>query len=186
MTHVRIATRDDEPGLIRLLEMMHAESGMFDLDNDAMKQTFARAFNREGGLIGVIGPSNDIQAGLYLLITKFWYTTQDHLEDLFNFVRPDHRKSDYADTLIKFGQDCADKIGIPLILGVLTNRRVEAKVRLYRRRLGVPVGAVFAYNAHWVNEDAIDTDFWRVHSRSRKQKKSAEPTLLEQMNGARS
>ena len=166
MTAVRIATRQDEPGLVKLLHMMHAESGMFDLDEREMRATFARAFDRQGGLIGVIGASENIEAALYLLISRFWYTTQNHLEDLFNFVRPDCRKTNYADLLLAFGKDCSDKIGIPLVLGVLTNKRVEAKVRLYRRKLGMPVGAVFVYNAHWVSDAASD-DVWKIHSRGR-------------------
>ncbi len=167
---VRIATRADEDGLIALLRQMHAESGLFDLDEVEMRNTFARAFDRQGGLIGVIGKPDNIEAGVYLLITRFWYTTQNHLEDLFNFVRSDSRKSNYADTLLKFSKKCADEIGIPLILGVLTNQRVEAKVRLYRRQLGIPVGAVFAYNTSWVNERPINGSLWNEHIRAREKK----------------
>ena len=39
---------------------MHAESGLMGLDIDCAREMFARAFNRQGGIIGVIGPQNDI------------------------------------------------------------------------------------------------------------------------------
>jgi hypothetical protein len=164
MTIVRTATKADEEGLIKLLRLMHAESGMFPLDDGEMRNTFARAFNREGGIIGVIGEPDDIRAGVFLLVSRFWYTKQFHFEDLFNFVHPDHRRTDYADSLIKFSRACSDKSGVPVILGVLTNKQVEAKVRLYRRRLGLPVGAVFAYNANWVSDNP-SMDIWKIHGK---------------------
>lgn len=162
MTTVRIATRDDEPEIIRLLHLMHAENGMMPLDEDCAREVFARAFNRQGGIIGVIGEPGDIQAMLYLLVTRFWFTRDNHLEELFNYVRPDHRKSDFADTLITFAKKCSDDIGIPLVIGVMTNRHMAQKVRLYRKSLGYPAGAFFVYGAKWVNDEPSNEDFWRL------------------------
>lgn len=158
---VRIATIEDQDEIIKLLHLMHAEGGMHPLDEDCARELFARAFDRKGGIIGVIGERGDIRAFLYILISRFWYTRDNHLEEIFNFVRPDVRKSDYAKTLIAFAKKCSDDIGIPLVIGVLTNTRLEGKVRLYRRSLGVPAGAFFIHNASWVNNaDPSNTDFW--------------------------
>jgi len=158
---VRLGTRADEPEIIRLLHLMHAENGLQGLDEDRARLLFNRAFNRDGGIIGLIGPSDDIKAMIYLAIGRMWYTTDEHLEECFNYVRPDCRKSDYAKQLIQYAKTCADGLQIPLLIGVLANKRTSAKVRLYQRYLGVPAGAFFVYGAHWFNQDSADADFWK-------------------------
>jgi hypothetical protein len=159
---VRIATREDAEEIIRLLHIMHAESGMMPLDEECAKRMFERAFNKSGGIIGVIGETGDIKACIYLLISTFWYTSAYHLEEIFNFVRPDQRKSNYARYLIAFAQDCSDKCKLPLVIGVMTNNRMEGKVRLYRRTLGYPAGAFFVYGANWTEAEAGNEDFWKT------------------------
>ena len=164
---VRIATINDLEEVTRLLHLMHSEGGIMPLDEEEAKSMFMRAFNREGGILGVIGEPGDIKTMIFLLIAKYWYTKVNHLEELFNFVRPDVRskggeKKDYAARTIEFAKKCADEIGIPLVIGVLTNKRMQGKVRLYRRYLGVPAGAYFVYNSKWKNEEEYcNEDFWK-------------------------
>jgi len=158
--NVRLATPEDEEEVIQLLHVLHAEGGLMPLDEMAAREMFQRAFHRKGAILGVIGEPGDIQAMIFLLISKFWYTTQFHLEELFNFIRPDKRKSDYASKMIEFAKKCANETKLPLVIGVLTNDRMEGKVRLYRRSLGYPAGAFFVYNAAWINEPS-GQDFWR-------------------------
>lgn len=159
---VRTATAADEPEILRLLHLMHQEGGLLPLDEANARAMFSRAFNRKGGIIGVIGPSDAIEGMIYLLLTRFWYTGADHLEELFNYVHPDHRKAGHASTLIRFAKTCADEISIPLAIGVLTNHRMAEKVRLYRRYLGAPAGAFFVYNASWVNQADENVDIWKT------------------------
>lgn len=159
---VRLATREDEDNIIKLLHLMHMESGMLPLDEECAREFFARAFNKQGGIIGVIGEKNDIRAIIYLLISRFWYTRNNHIEECFNFVRPDCRKSNHARDLIAFAQKCSDTLSLPLVIGVLTNNRMEGKVRLYRRALGIPAGAFFVYGANWTEAEPSSEDFWRT------------------------
>lgn len=165
---VRVATREDQDEIMRLLTCMHAEGGIMPLDEMAAKKTFDLAFNRQGGIIGVIGIPGDIKAMIFLLMSRFWYSRQYHLEELFNFVRPDVRnsagnsKDGYASRLIEFAKRCSDEIGLPLTIGILTNQRMEGKVRLYRRSLGVPAGAWFVHMPQgmgWQNES--NEEFWK-------------------------
>jgi hypothetical protein len=179
----RIATRADEPEIMRLLHMMHEECGMLSLDEDCARRTFARAFDRQGGIIGAIDDRKQpgrIEAMIFLLFAKFWYTNDDHLEELFNYVRPDCRDTDHAKTLITFAKNCAEKIGIPLMIGVLTNKRMAAKVRLYRRVLGNPRGTFFVHNApsRWATDDYSNEDFWRATFAHRKDKTAALPVTM--------
>jgi hypothetical protein len=156
---VRLATEADEEEIVRLMAMMVSESGLMPFDEATARAMIARAFHRQGGVLGVIGEVGNIKAMIFLLISKFWYTEAYHLEELFNFVRPDHRKTDYAKQMIAFAKRCSDNVKLPLIIGVLTNERMEGKVRLYRRNLGYPAGAFFVYNG-WCAE-ASNEDFWK-------------------------
>ena len=63
---------------------------------------------------------------------------------------------------MKFAQRCSDEIKVPLVIGVLTNNRMEGKVRLYRRQMGVPAGAFFVYGANWTLCDPSREDFWKA------------------------
>ena len=159
---VRIAQPSDEDEIMLLALQMHAEGGIMPLDAMEVSAMFHRAFNRQGGILGVIGEPGDIKAMIYLLISRFWYTKHFHLEELFNFVRPDMRKAkdQYAQRLIRFAKECSDEIKLPLTIGVLTNLRMVGKVRLYKRELGTPLGAWFGHNIHWVNEEP-DAEFWK-------------------------
>lgn len=161
---VRIATINDVDNVMLLLSQMHAEGGIMPLSEMEARKTFDLAFNRQGGILGVIGEPGDIRAMIFLLISRFWYSSDHHLEELFNFVRPDMRraKENYAPRLIEFAKECSDEIKIPLVIGVLTNQRMEGKVRLYRRSLGIPAGAFFVHmpvGTNWQNE--ANEEFWR-------------------------
>src|SRR5580698_1411851 len=88
------ATPADLPEFMRLFRVMHAENGMFDLSEECVLETFNRAVKNREGVIGLIkGPTGDIRAMLFLLITRYYYTQQFHLEELFAFVAPEHRRS---------------------------------------------------------------------------------------------
>ena len=161
------AAMSDMPELMRLFRIMHAEGGLFPVDEKCVEEMFTNAILRHQGIIGVVrGDDTEIRGFISLLITRFWYTQHFHVEEMFNFISPEHRKSNYADMLIRYAKHCADDLKIPLIIGVLTNRRMEAKVRLYRRRLGMPAGAFFLHNAEWINERAETGEIWKTHSRA--------------------
>jgi hypothetical protein len=168
MSNVRLATREDETELMGLCYELHAENGLANLDERLVRAMLARAFNRQGGIIGVIGePKHTLEAFIYILISNLWYTSDHHLEELAAYVRPKFRSLQHAYALINFAKRCSDdmsaKMGkpIPLIIGVFTNTRVEGKAKLYKRRLGFPSGVVFVHNSPW--KDAIATSeqaFW--------------------------
>jgi GNAT superfamily N-acetyltransferase len=168
------ATLSDLPEFMRLFKIMHAENGLFDYDEDCVLEAFNRVVKNKEGVIGVIkGPLGDVRAMLYLLLTRYWYTKQLHIEEIHNFVDPQWRKTNYADALLRYAIHCQQQLGIPLVIGVLTGSRMEAKVRLYRRRLGMPSGAFFVHGAPpEYFERAKSFDLWRVHTRGRDKKEN--------------
>src|SRR5215469_8131893 len=151
MSEVRLATRQDEEQLMALCHALHADNGLFSMDEDMVRAMLHRAFDRQGGIVGVIDGDKELAAAIYMLLSNFWYSRDNHLEELFSFIRPPYRNGryHYIDQLADFAKDCATKIGIPLVIGVVTNKRTEPKVRLYRRLFGVPAGAFFIVGGEW-------------------------------------
>lgn len=141
---VRLATEEDKDQLMHLGRMLHEENGLFPMDEQMCFETMYRALNKKGGVIGVIGPSHSLEGVICLEINNFWYSRIPHLVELFNFVHPDHRRSNHAKALINFAKQCATQ-DLKLLIGIISNEKTQAKVRLYERQLGKPAGAFFVY-----------------------------------------
>jgi hypothetical protein len=108
------------------------------------------ALNQDKGICGIIGPKGGVVEGAVLIrITDLWYSDKPVAEEKGIFIHPDFRaaKGGRARRLCEFSKHVADTLGIPLIIGVLSNSRTEAKVRLYKRQFGEPTGAFFLYGA---------------------------------------
>ena len=78
-----------------------------------------------------------------------WYSNQDVLEERVIFIPPEFRniKGGRATRLCEFSKKAAEDLGMPLLIGVMSSVRTEAKVKMYERQFGKPSGAVFLYNA---------------------------------------
>lgn len=143
---VRVAIAADEDAIMELMRLAHEEGGQHPMNEDKVRAILRTCFNRQGGLIGVIGePGKNLRGALVMTICPVWYSDEWQLMELVNFVHADHRKSNYAKQLIKFGKWCADQMTIDLMIGVLTNVRTAAKIRLYERQLP-KAGAFFVYH----------------------------------------
>jgi hypothetical protein len=72
------------------------------------------------------------------------------LEEKAVFIHPDYRtaKGGRARKLCHFAKETADTLDLPLMIGVLSDQRTEAKVRMYEREFGKPSGAFFLYKAN--------------------------------------
>ena len=143
---VRLAVEADFPGLLAMGGEMHAENGIMPMNIPKVTAMIAEAIRQRGSIAGVIGQVGNPEAAILLRVSQFWYSEECHLEDFLCYVRPEFRKSSRAKSLIKFAKASAKSIGVPLLIGVASNKRTEAKVRLYRREVGDPVGALFLYN----------------------------------------
>jgi N-acetylglutamate synthase-like GNAT family acetyltransferase len=138
---IRLATIEDEAEILRLLALLHEENGQHAI-NQAKVQYWIRPYlMQDGGILAVIGEPTDIKAMLCLTIDEVWYSDEMQLLELFNYVRPDARRSNYAKRLIAYAKNCSDETNLDLLIGVLSNTRMEAKVRLYSRLL--PKGGEF-------------------------------------------
>ena len=142
---VRLAMGDEMEDLVALMIEAADEQALFPLSEGKARDMLNRAFLKQGGMVGVIGPKGGIEAALYMLLAQPLYSEAWHCEEVFQVVRPAFRRSTHAKALLEFAKRCHHDLGIPVLMGVLHNVRTEAKVRLYRRQLGDPVGAFFLY-----------------------------------------
>lgn len=152
---VRRATPEDRDSIWRLFNLLHAENGIFKLSESKVDWLLNRVLYPERipesdtqmrGYMGVIGPPNQCEGFILVSIGCFWYSDEPHLEEFANFVHPAHRNSNHAKTLLGWSKQLSDRIGLPLLIGIVSNTRTEAKVRLYRRQLP-EAGAFYLYNA---------------------------------------
>jgi hypothetical protein len=152
---VRLAAPEDAAAIFDLCVMLHAENGLFPLSERKVRAMIDRAFNKEGAIIGVIGEIGKPVASIYLGLSQTVYSDSWALFEEFNFVAPEHRRTDYSKQLIAFAKSCSDKMQLPLLTGILSNQRTEAKVRLYERQLD-KAGAYFVYNRQLSGATAWD------------------------------
>jgi len=146
-SRVRFAERCDLDDVLFLCRELHAENGLFEMSDDRVRDVLMSHYDRTGGMIGVIGEPGCLEGAIVMRMSTMWYSDQTVLEELFSFVLPEFRRSNNAKDLIDFAKRCAEAIGVPLMIGIISNHRTAAKVELYRRRLGAPAGAFFVTNA---------------------------------------
>lgn len=153
---VRLAAPSDEDDIVAMCRRLHNENGLFALNENKVRDCIRRCFNRHGSIVGVIGAPGDLQASICMELTNFYYTDDMHLAELWNFVDEPYRRSRNAEALLEYGKEWARKLNLPFFTGIITNKQMRAKVRLYRQLLGYPVGAFFLYNGAWKVEPMAD------------------------------
>lgn len=144
---VRIVGRDELDDVMRMCRQLHAENGMFKMNDDKVIATLDRCFDKQGGILAGVGPKGKLEGLMLILLSSFWYSTDPHWEELFLYVDPKCRKSRNAVELLKFAKWCADNSGFPLFIGVLSDASTERKELLYERQLHVKSskGSFFVY-----------------------------------------
>jgi GNAT superfamily N-acetyltransferase len=145
---VRIGTPADLDEVMALAQMMHEEIGLTAFEAGKVLPEIYAALHKDHGLMGLIGaPDGPVEAGILLVIGKFFYSDEDVLEERGLFVHPEYRqaKGGRAARLCEFAKHAADRLGMLLHMGVFNDVNADAKLRLYRRQFGEPAGAFFLY-----------------------------------------
>jgi len=139
---VRLATPDDAEQLWELCQVMHQEHSFhaFPLSEERVRTELEASINRQDGLIGVIG-SEAVEAAAWLWYGPAdWYTDVQALSERMVCVHPAYRRGTFHIRNILAWIDAATEHIGPMVVGVISNKRTSAKVRLYRRRFGEPDG----------------------------------------------
>lgn len=158
---VRIALQSDEDRLMEMCRNLHAENGMFKLNEDKVRKLMRHCYARKNSLeppviVGAIEGPETLEGSICMVLTDNYYSDDTHLDELWNFVDRPYRQSRNAESLLRFGEEVAKKLGVPFITGIVTNKSMVGKVRLYRRILGPPAGAFFVRNSSWVAEPVVE------------------------------
>lgn len=141
---VRIAKPEDVPQIFQFLLPLHEENGLCKIDYPKTYQTVMDLVDPEHGVIGIIDGPQGIEGSVGLFMTSNYYSRDMHLSEMWNYVRPDCRKTTHAKRLIEFAKWCADSLGVTLYMGIVSVDRLDAKQRLYRRQL-TPIGVTFIH-----------------------------------------
>lgn len=153
---VRDAVVADEEAVMALCRSLHEENGLFRFDEDLVRVAVRRALAKDHAILGVIDRDGVLQGCVYLYIDHAWYSRDNVVEELFNFVHQDHRVgTNNAKSLIAWAKTCAERLELPLMIGVISNNRTAAKVRLYKQQLP-QVGAFFLHNAEALGRHTAD------------------------------
>lgn len=143
--NVRIACRKDEDEIFNLLCSLYEENAMATIDKDKVWRMIHKGTRDKTAIIGVIDGLKTLAATVALLPSQWWYSSEYQLEEIWNYVTPENRKSTYAKDMIQFAKWCSEEWGIPVLMGILSNKRTEAKIGLYSRQIQ-HVGALFVHN----------------------------------------
>lgn len=173
---IRLAKPGEEAMVFDFFVKSHADNGFFPISSKKVIDTIMRAIRGENASIGIIVGPQGIEAATGLCLEQTWYSESWFLAELLNYVDVDHRRSRHAQALLKFQKDFSDKItkalgySVPIIPGILTRSRLQAKMRLFQREFQ-QVGALFIYGA---------ADYMKPDDEFQNQKKVEAP---RKMNG---
>jgi hypothetical protein len=154
---IRLATADDLKAVMDLAIMAAEENGFLDASVPRLLNDVWPALNQDKGLCGVIGHGRAIEGMVVLRIGTLYYSDQACIEEKVIYVHPEFRaaKGGRAKRLCEFGKHVSDMLGLPLVIGVLSNTRTAAKVKMYERIFGEPAGAFFLYGAQTVGHKLV-------------------------------
>lgn len=146
---IRFARPADLPELMALCRNLSQENAIAPMMDDIVCAELERCIAKDGGFIGVIGNVGEpIEGAICLRFSSLWYNSSYWwLEDKFVHVLQKYRASSNGNDLIEWAIWWRDQLQIPLMLGIVSNERTEAKIALYRRKLGPMSGALFLVGA---------------------------------------
>lgn len=148
MIRIRLGTTADMDQIMKLATAAAKENGLLEASPELLVRAIWPKLNLQTGLIGCIGRPDGIIEGMVVLqVGKLFYSDETCLEELVLYVHPDYRSAlgSRAHKLIQFSKSSAEKLGIPLLIGVLSSSQTEHKRKLYERVLGPPSGNYWIY-----------------------------------------
>lgn len=122
-----------------------SENALFAVDYSQFRWLLEEALNGKTSIILVIDGERGYAAVMWLTLERPWYSAEWVLGERWVYVHPDYRNTDCWEKLIDFAKTSAIEMGLPLVMGISTNCRVDAKIRLYRRKLPL-IGGLFLFD----------------------------------------
>lgn len=138
--HVRLATLDDYPVIWDLLTQRfykehQQHNAQFRLDDDKTKAYIEYHLKH-----GFVWLTNDNLGSLSLSLREAWWSKDCFLADGWFYVAPEVRSIRVTKALLAEAEKTAERLSIPLIVGVFNSHDAERKHNLFRRLGFAPLG----------------------------------------------
>lgn len=146
---LRLGTPDDMREVMDLAIAAAKENGLVNASQVLLAKTVWPALCQDHGIVGCIQKKNgiEIEGMVVLQVGTLFYSDEPCVEEKVVFVKPEYRaaKGGRARKLCEFSKAVADRLGLPLIIGVFSSIETQAKISLYKRIFGEPAGLYFLY-----------------------------------------
>lgn len=150
---VRLATIADEEALYwQVLNDLNSDNNLgFSPSAKKVYDHIHACCTGKGGIAGVIdGPGGYLIGSIGIESIQPWHSQDWFLIQVWQFVLPEYRKgTHHAEDLFAFAEAhrryMSSELGYDIVLEttVMSHKRLEAKSRLWRRRGGKQIGAMF-------------------------------------------
>ena len=123
---IRIGTPKDVDDIMNLALSACDENGFVDPNPMKLLHEIWPALHLDRGVVGIIGKEGaQVEGAILLRIGTMWYSDLEVLDEKAIFIHPEYRsaKGGRARKLCEFAKQVADSLGIPLVIGVLSNHR---------------------------------------------------------------
>jgi len=145
---VKAAQLPDEDQIYEMLLELHQENGIFVVDEERVRSFIREATEQRGAIIGVIrGETGELEASVGMVIDQWWYTLEWCLSERWLFVKPQCRRSTHARRLVDYAKHAAEKMGIPLQMGIMSTQSTAKKEALYARKM-TRLGGIYMWDAN--------------------------------------
>ena len=128
--------------------MAARENGVGNADVQKILSLVWRGVTRQSAVIGVIeGPAGQLEAITVLRIEEQGHSSDPILVEQTVYVHPGFRsmRGARAKKLVEWNKMVSVRMGLPLLIGILSNERTAGKIKLYERMLGKPSGAYWLF-----------------------------------------
>ncbi len=158
---VRFATAEDEGDLLALVKRMHEDKdwGLRDWRGEPfiyceekcrarIQQATVRNRNvpdAGGAWIGIAGEPGQLVGSVYLTTMEAALSQGSFLAEVWNWVAPEHRRSNVAHMLMTFALALADECKLTYVSAAAHAH--AGKSRFYARHIGQPIGSIYQYNS---------------------------------------
>jgi hypothetical protein len=113
----------------------HEENGQHQISVDKCAKIVWRGVTKQQALMAVIGDPLLVKAFISLEIDPVYYSEDYNIFERILFVRKEFRRHNHAARLIRYAKHVSDEMGMDLMVGIISDHRLEAKARLYEREL---------------------------------------------------
>lgn len=147
-TRVRLANPADRPAIFQQCKMLSQENGIVPMKDELVLREIDNALARNHALLAVVGDEGRVEGSICLRLAHYWYNDDFWwLEDRWCYVEPEYRAGPNSKDLLEFANWWRQQLDIPLMMGILSSQRTEAKLRLYRRIFGPLTGGFWLVGA---------------------------------------